>query len=139
MDPIWTQSHLRTEKSRRECSDGSRERFVGVLRPTALCIVSQQHRGIVADPLRDGMHWNAGIQQGRGVNAPQIVKSNAAKSDDVGTAGEFFAELRGLRPDVNEKSEPGEGTAGNISASAASRTSAGTTSEPSGTPAQIRK
>jgi hypothetical protein len=84
---------LNPKKFGGKCLDRVGQRCVGLLRPRPLGVVVQQHRRVVADPLRDGVHRDARIKRRGRVDAPQVVKPRRAEAEPVGAPRKLFAEL----------------------------------------------
>jgi hypothetical protein len=85
----WTQFGPKASFPKKSCGevrDRARKLFVRLLRAFPLRIVAQQGGRIFTDPLRHGVHRNAGIEEGGGVDAPEIVESGGSEADHAGPA-----------------------------------------------------
>jgi hypothetical protein len=77
------------EKSGRETGDGLGQLFIGLLQALSLGIIAQEGGRIVADALGNGVHRDSGVEQGSGMDAPQVVKPGATEPKLFSPAGKI--------------------------------------------------
>ena len=75
--------YLFPQEARGESSDRVGNRLIGLLRPLPLGIVPKRDGRVVADALGDPVHRNAGVEEGGGVDAAQVVKAGLAEPQDA--------------------------------------------------------
>ncbi|MDA9410236.1 hypothetical protein XH80_26855 [Bradyrhizobium sp. CCBAU 45384] len=84
------------------------------------------------------MHRNVAIEQSGRVNAAEVVKANAAETDELGTPGKFLREVARVARLRKVERLAGIGQAGKMRALAGNLTRPRSTSALSGIPANRR-